>query len=381
MKPTPALPDTHDIATPRLNTQGEGPAAALSAPLKSVLRSVGDGHRPTTKKIASAIHDITGSPAGPARDAAMAWLVSGIMAKGPHHEDVIALLQGATQRDGLKETNLEDVDGRPVVAIAGSGKKNLRSFNISTPAALIAATCGANVVKMGSHATSSIAGSRALAAARGIPESVNAADIIGQLHDHSFAFVPIESTMPKLDSVYGRRFHIVTPFSFGLAALACPLRPYATVFGVSHPKIDVAAQVLGASGFSRVYTTASVDEPTGRWADEFAMGSTTFLATMSDGATVRTTRFDSEVFAPAWSEPVSTVNRDRCGLAAEVFTRVIDGEGTDGMMQVVTAGAGLILYAAGIAPTIGQGQQQAQQSLSEGRPRRLLKDLTGVRCA
>ncbi|WP_169732447.1 hypothetical protein [Haloglycomyces albus] len=300
------------------------------------------------------------------------------MTAGPTPEEVTALLQGATQRDGLRATSVDEVDGRPVVVVAGSGKKSLPSFNISTPAALIAATCGANVVKMGSHATSSPTGSRDLAASLSIPESVSASGILEQLRKCSFAFVPIESTVPSLNRVYGRRFHTVTPFSFGLAALACPLRPYATVFGLSHPKVDVATQVLTNFGFSRVHATASVNESTGQWADEFAMGSKTVLATLYEHNTVNTVSHKSANFVPVEPAPPPTGAQSPHRRPTGVFTEIITGQAAESRTNVVTAGTGLILHAAGIEPTIQQGQKRAHKALEEGQPHRLLEQLTGV---
>jgi anthranilate phosphoribosyltransferase len=131
-----------------------------------------------------------------------------------------------------------------VLVLAGSGKKGRRTFNVSTPAALVAAAAGAQVIKVGSAATCSTLGSRDLVRALGLSEQRTAAGVRRALTGCGFAIVAVEPEIPVLDRLYGGRFHAPNPFSFGLAPLVSPVRGDFTVLGLSHPRVDVAAQVL-----------------------------------------------------------------------------------------------------------------------------------------
>jgi anthranilate phosphoribosyltransferase len=69
----------------------------------------------------------------PVRDVVLGSLMTAMMARGPVAAEVVALLRTALivdMRGAAKEINGGD---RPVVILAGSGKKGLRTLNISTP--------------------------------------------------------------------------------------------------------------------------------------------------------------------------------------------------------------------------------------------------------
>jgi hypothetical protein len=83
------------------------------------------------------------------------------------------------------------------------------------------------------------------------------------------AFVAVEPEIPLLDGLYGGRFHAPNPFSFGLAPLVSPVRGDITVFGLSHPRVDVAGAVLGEFGMDQVEVLSS-RLPTGEYLDEIA---------------------------------------------------------------------------------------------------------------
>lgn len=84
--------------------------------------------------------------APPTRDVVLGSLMASVMARGPAVDDVEALLRSALAVD--RRTAVQNVsgDGRPVVVVAGSGKKGIRTLNVSTPAALVAAVAGAKII-------------------------------------------------------------------------------------------------------------------------------------------------------------------------------------------------------------------------------------------
>ena len=94
-----------------------------------------------------------------ARDTQLGAILSGIMAKTPSVEEVTSLINVALSLDSFQVIDLKQNITDPIICVAGSGKKGVKTINISTPASIVAASAGAFVVKPGSHSTSSVTGS------------------------------------------------------------------------------------------------------------------------------------------------------------------------------------------------------------------------------
>lgn len=314
-----------------------------------------------------AMLDLATVPGSEARDNLLAALLTGLMARGPAERDVVEVLSAALSFDDLETTELQSPPGSRLVLLAGSGKKGIKSFNISTASAIVAASEGAAVVKMGSRATSSVMGSRDLAESLGLTHSLTEAEITAALARTQLAFVPIEEMIPVLDGLYGGRFHVLNPLSFGLAALAARLRGGVMVFGLAHPKVDLAARVLSRFGVSDAVVVASGNSD-GYYADEFGLGEQSLLCHVeaSEVKEIRTYR-SHEVgslgpVAPGWAPPPATPAE-----AQEWVLRVLAGRGHPVHTHLVAVNAAVILTAAGLARDIHDGYERAQNALHTGR--------------
>ncbi|HLI39433.1 MAG TPA: hypothetical protein VKV80_19165, partial [Streptosporangiaceae bacterium] len=200
----------------------------LPGSVRALLMSVAVGDRVASDVLADAFLATVDVPA-PVRDAVLGSLMTAVMARGPAADDIEALLRTALAVDGRERAEVISGSDRPVLMLAGSGKKGVRTLNVSTPAALVAAAAGARVIKVGPAATFSALGSRDLVRALGMRENRTADGVRAGLDACGFAFVAIEPEIPVLDELYGGRFHAPNPFSFGLAPLASPVRGDVTV--------------------------------------------------------------------------------------------------------------------------------------------------------
>jgi anthranilate phosphoribosyltransferase len=290
--------------------------------------------------------------------------MTAVMARGPVTDDVEALLRSALAVDGRKSAEVISGGERPVLMLAGSGKKGLRTLNVSTPAALVAAAAGAQVIKVGSAATSSALGSRDLVRALGLHEHRTADGVRADLTASGFAFVAIEPEIPILDELYGGRFHAPNPFSFGLAPLASPVRGDVTVFGLSHPRVEVAARVLSHFGMDHV-DVLSTRLPDGHYLDEIGPAGELRWCRVRDG----------EV-GPVESEPAAHLTMT--GLPGEVPTplgpedaiertgELLAGRGLDSHRALVALNAAHLLVLSGIVTSMSQGRDAAEDILRSG---------------
>lgn len=245
------------ITLDRLSSRTTTEKDEIPEDLRATLNRIAVGGHVTANQFASAMVQ-TAELRGGVKDIALATLMAAAMSRGPEAATAQAVLEAALSL-GKRRRPVETISQpcRRVVLVAGSGKKGVRTLNVSTPAALVAAAAGAKVIKVGSSATSSALGSRDLASALGILERSRTLDIRRDLHEHGFAFVAVEPNIPAIDKLYGGRFHAPNLFSFGLAALASPVRGDVTLFGLAHPQVEVAARVLVSFGMPDVNVIAT----------------------------------------------------------------------------------------------------------------------------
>lgn len=343
--------------------------------VRLVLTSISVGGQVPSQELAEAF-GATALLAAPIRDVVLGSLMTAVMMRGPHVDDVVAVLGSALAVDRPAAGRVIGGEGRPVVLLAGSGKKGVRTLNVSTPAALVAAVAGAKVIKVGSAATSSALGSRDLVRALGLRERRTEAGVREDLAARGFAFVAIEPEIPLLDRIYGGRFHVPNPFSFGLAPLVSPVRGDVVVFGLSHPRVDVAAEVLARLGMRdvEVLTTCTT---TGHFIDEIGPAGEVLRCSVVDGTVGQVQRMTvEEMSGRSFSEDLPTPSGPQ--EAVDRTIELLGGIGLDSHRVLVGLNAAHLLTRAGISDSFADGFQVAEEILRSGAPLELLSGTDSV---
>ncbi|MEU3017318.1 hypothetical protein ABZ635_08010 [Nocardiopsis sp. NPDC007018] len=310
-----------------------------------------------------------------AKEHLLASLMSGLMARGPAESEVTELVRAALVLDTVTPATPLEHGVQGLVVLAGSGKKGLKTFNISTSSAIVAAAGGAYVIKIGSYATSSIMGSRDFASRMGLRQSRTSGAALSAVRRHGFAFVPVEETIPTLDSVYGGRFHVLTPFGFGLAGLASPVVGDKLIFGLSHPRVDLAASVLRQLGIRDAVVVGSQCRA-GYFSDELGVGDASLLCELRDGEVGETRILSADampgteaVRSGALSAPESQDEALRWALEA------VRGRGNPQHVHVVALNAALVLHAAGLVSDLAEGYERAWGVIVDGQAAEKLAEL------
>lgn len=335
----------------------------LPSVVRAVLTRIAVGDDVTSSAFADAFLAI-GELSTPIRDVVLGSLMTAVMARGPAVDDVEALLRSALALDHQTPAEVVSGSDRPVVLLAGSGKKGVRTLNVSTPAALVAAAAGACVIKVGSAATSSVLGSRDLVRALGLDECRTADSVRADLAASGFAFVAIEPEIPALDRLYGGRFHVPNPFSFGLAPLASPVRGDVTVFGLSHPRLDVAARVMSRFGMDHV-DVLSTRLPSGHYLDEIGSAGELRWCRVRGGdvGSVEVEPAEARLGASLPAEvPVPHGPEEAIERAAELLA----GGGLDTHRVLVMLNAAHLLVLGGVTVSLAKGMAVAEDVLRSG---------------
>ncbi len=188
-----------------------------------------------------AMSQIMGGEATPAQVAAFAVA---LRAKGETADEVAGLAAVM-----LSFANLVPVVGESL-DIVGSGGDRSHTVNISTMAALVAASAGAQVAKHGNRAASSSCGAADVLEELGVAidlPSAGVAACVAQV-GIGFCFAPVFHPAFRHTAVARREIGVPTVFNF-LGPLTNPARPAASAIGVADPRMaDVIAGVLAGRG-------------------------------------------------------------------------------------------------------------------------------------
>ncbi|MFI6062160.1 hypothetical protein [Streptomyces sp. NPDC051286] len=317
------------------------------------------------------VHDgiasILSLPEGHTRDVMLGSVLTGLLLRGPRLEEVEAAIRAATALDRSGWDFHQPPEGMRFVGYTGSGKKTFKTINLSTAAALVAATGGAHVAKLGSRSASSKTGSRDFIDLVGATsDTVPHREMVDITAELGFGFFSIENRVPEFDRRYGGRFQAVHALSLAFPALLTPVTCSAYVYGLSHPAVGASARLLARLGLPDVTViNSSVGQAV--QVDELIPGSTVRACRVSAGDEDLT--FNDAVRRGAASMPqdltsVTQHEDPRENVAAAV--RVLAGRDTSQARNAVALNAALLMVMSEAAPTIRSGIDKALTIIDSG---------------
>ena len=169
----------------------------------------------------------------------IASFLTAMAAKGPVSAELVGAAMAMRSRATLITSHR-----RPLLDTCGTGGDKLHTFNISTAAALVAASCGIAVAKHGNRSVSSSSGSADVLEALGVNITLTAEQAGKCLDDLGIAFC-------------------FAPLIHGAMKYAAPVRKqlgFPTIFNLLGPLTNPAAaefQLLGASSIERAELLAN----------------------------------------------------------------------------------------------------------------------------
>ncbi|MCY0942438.1 hypothetical protein [Streptomyces antarcticus] len=306
-------------------------------------------------------------PAGNTRDVMLGSILTGLLLRGPRIGEVEAAIRAATHLDRASWDFHRPPEGLRFVGYTGSGKKTLKTINLSSSAALVAATGGAHIAKLGSRSASSKTGSRDFIDLVGAEiEAVPHGEMVGIAADCGFGFFSIEHRVPEFDRRYGNRFQAVHALSLAFPALLSPVVCPAYVYGLSHPAVHVSARLLSRLGLPDA-TVVNSSADTTLQVDELLPGTTVRACRISDSREDHTLADDVTRAAASMPRNLSCITQHadpHSNVAAAV--RVLAGRDTSPARDAVALNAALLLLTAHVVPTLQAGLDTALTILRDG---------------
>ena len=250
-----------------------------------------------------------------------------------------------------------------MVDTCGTGGDGANTFNISTAAAFVAASCGVTIAKHGNKSASGKVGSADVLSNLGLNLNCSLEKVITAINDVgiTFLFAPLwHKSLIKLAPLR-KSLGIRTVFN-QLGPLVNPLRPNAQVLGVaSEDLLEPMGKALLNMGMNRVIVVHGSGG-----LDEASLQGENKLVFVEKGklkfSKLNISDFDHKNISNDELRVSDTDSNE------EILRSVLDGSGCNSHKNVVALNVSLVLWAAGIEDDLHEGFNKALFSINQSNP-------------
>jgi len=329
----------------------------------NLLDRVLDGESLSESEAAALMHELAAGEMEPALAGA---LLAGLRAKGETADEIRGFALA------MRELALHPAipDGSPTVDTVGTGGDGSGSLNLSTGTGLLAAACGARVVKHGNRSVSSKSGSADMLEHLGMPLPLDEQAVIDCLQATNFTFLFAPAFHPAMKAIMPVRnsLGVRTVFNM-LGPLTNPAEPpFQLVGAFSKDAAKLMADTLAGMPIERAFVVHG--EP--GWDEATPVGD--FVLYDAHGGSVKETVRTPEQYGIDRCRPEELAGGDAKHNANEL-RRVFDGEDQGPHRDALLIGTSLVLEVLGMAEDAKDGVEMAASALDSGAAKNLLGDL------
>jgi len=329
--------------------------------MQQAIASVLDNKNLSTGDMKAVMNLIMSGEATPAQ---IGGFLIGLRAKG----ETVDEIAGAAQV--MRELATPVVLDLPnMVDTCGTGGDGASIFNVSTACAFVVAAAGGSVAKHGNRSISSSSGSADVLEAAGVNLDITPEQVARCVKDIGvgFMFAPKHHSAMKHAIGPRREMGVRTIFNV-LGPLTNPAGAPNQVLGVfSKELVRPLADVLNRLGSQHVLVVHAADG-----LDEISIAGKTYVAELKNGEvteySITPDQFDMQEQS---LDGLSVVN------AEESLSLINDALGgkSGAAADMIALNAGAAIYAAGLASSLAQGVEMAQDAMGSGLAKEKLKEL------
>jgi anthranilate phosphoribosyltransferase len=287
--------------------------------------------------------------------------------KGPTAQEVAGLAKSLRSHAVKVEPDIENV-----IDVVGTGGAAVKTFNVSTASALVAAGAGVHVAKHGNRAITSQCGSADVLAELGVKIDPGP-DVVAECIREArigFMFAPMFHPAMKYVQPIRKSLGFRTVFNI-LGPLANPADVPSLVLGVAEEGLmqmmAEALKMLGAR-YAMVVHSGGLDE--------ISTASVTKIAVLKDGQITKNELNPQDL-------GIALTDIDRLKVAdaqtsAKIIKDVLSGEETGVAKDIVVLNASAAIIAGGMAEDFAAAMKIAEASISDGGARACLEKLIEV---
>lgn len=334
--------------------------------MKQLIRQVIDRQNLTQEQAAYAMTQIMEGAASPAQIAAFAVAMR---MKGETVSEITGFAR--VMRDYALHVPVKT--DKVIVDTCGTGGDSLKTFNISTTAAMVVAASGqVAVAKHGNRAATSKCGSADVLEALGVKLEMPPAAIGQCVEDVGIGFLYARQMHPALKFAGAPRKEIGVPTFFNvLGPLTNPAGATVQLLGVNDPNLcGLLAQVLKNLGSQRALMVHGV-----HGLDELSTLGETLVCELRDGRVEEySLHADRDLGLPTASVDELAAG-DTVEENALILKAVLDGSDRGSRRDIVALNAAGVFLAAGVVADLREGLRLANEILDSGAAMRTLVKL------
>lgn len=253
------------------------------------------------------------------------------------------------------------VNADHVVDIVGTGGDGSNTFNISTACTFVVAAAGGTVAKHGNRSVSSKSGSADLLEAAGVKLDLTAEQVAKCINEVGvgFMFAPMHHSAMKHAIGPRKEMAVRTVFNV-LGPLTNPAGAANQLLGVFEDElVEPLAEVLNKLGSNHVMVVHSEDGM-----DEISIGAATKVAELKDGKVTNYTITPEQFGFTRTNISELAVNSAEESLV--VIKNVLDNVAGPAK-DIVKFNAGAAIYVAGLADSLADGIEKAEEVIANGK--------------
>ncbi|MBW9324562.1 hypothetical protein FG877_13600 [Enterococcus casseliflavus] len=256
--------------------------------------------------------------------------------------------------------------GIPTIEYAGSGKKGLKTPNISTGSSIVAASCGAKIIKNGSFATSSVTGSADFWNILGVDtlKRYTEEQHTYLLDSTGFTFQNVELSLPKFNDMYNGVYFAPHFLSFGLPALLGDIKGDKLIYGCSFGNIDFSNKVLKNYYSSRTILSSTDDYV--HYIDELSGLKNNIILDDCDLSLEINEYLSSLSELQTFNKYVTKNNSKDKKEAVNQVVDVLKGGHITPLGNMISINSGLLLYYSGIVSSFSEGYEKSKYAIKNG---------------
>ena len=299
-------------------------------------------------------------------DALAGALLAGLRAKGETADEIRGF--ATAMRELAVHPRIPD--GAPTVDTVGTGGDGSGSLNLSTGVGLLAAACGARVVKHGNRSISSKSGSADVLECLGLPMPLHEKEAMECLQATNFTFLFAPAYHPAMKAVVPVRgaLSVRTVFNM-LGPLTNPAAPpYQLIGAFSQDAAKLMADALAGMPIERAFVVHGASG----WDEATPVGEFV-LYDVVPGRVTETTR-TPEDYGMKRCSPEDLAGGDAANNARELM-RVFSGKDKGAHRDALAMGTSLVLEVRGMARDARAGVETANAALDNGAASALVNQL------
>ena len=300
-------------------------------------------------------------------DINIASFLTALSMKGETVEEIVGFVK-AMKEDGISVS--PDIQA-PIVDTCGTGGDKLKTFNISTVSAIIAASCGVVVAKHGNRSITSKYGGADILESLGVNIDCNAVEVENCIEHAGIGFMFAPNFHPAMKKVMPvrQKLGIRTIFNI-LGPLISPASADIHLLGVFDPEyVEIMANALKRLGVKRAMVVHGFDKEGNPAMDEISTIGKTKIAFLHDGIIELKEIYPEDFGIKKIDKNLIKASSD-LERNNEIAINVLKGKNTTetdrARLDLCLANAGCILFLAGIAGNLPEGIEISRKAVESG---------------